>query len=619
MSYSGSHSSSYSSSSKRFHPFAKSIDKLFSNSTEDTFNDSFSFRSKRNDFGIKSGQQGSNLSSIDWSSMNLKKFQKNFYSEIDNHSCTKTDKEILEWRSKNEIQIYTGFNNVLNDANFKWNKKFNQENAFYSNEITTDTTDDSSMNKSTSLSTDTEIPNPVFTFDDIQYPQYIKHSFIREGFSKPTPIQSQSWPIILRGNDLIGIAQTGSGKTLAFLLPAMIHIHAQMIENGNETRNEYRNTRNGYSRNTKRNPIALVVAPTRELAMQIEVECHKFCGSHIKHVCIYGGASRYKQLSKLRMGIHIIVATPGRLLDFIECKQVSLLNVTYLVIDEADRMLDMGFEPQLNCILNQIRPDRQLMLFSATWPTDVRNLAKKYIKYNDEIYKNNINCDNNLLQICIGGNINDLNCNKDVVQEIRFMERMEKIDKLKVLLDEFKEEHSKVLVFISTKKMCNKMQDMLWNDGYYCCCIHGDKVQNQRDRALRMFKNGEMNIMLATDVASRGLHVDDIELVLNFDFPMNIEDYVHRIGRTGRAGKKGRAISFFTRGVDEKRVHDLIKVLKQSEQEIPEELFALRNNARSSGRNGRYGRNGGGRRWGRGGWGGRGRGRGRGRRGRGRY
>eukprot|EP01084_Bolivina_argentea_P235484 396239_1 len=381
----------------------------------------------------------------------------------------------------------------------------------------------------------------------------------KSGFESPTPIQSSTWPMVLSGNNVIGIARTGSGKTLAFLLPAVVHILSQpRVKRGD-------------------GPIAIIIAPTRELACQIEGEVVKFASS-ISHCCVYGGVKKWEQRRKLLAGVSIIIATPGRLLDFLECEITNFKRVTYCVIDEADRLLDMGFEPQLNSIMNQIRPDRQMMMFSATWPKEVRQLAKKYMVNNDD--------DSNIFQVAIGGSMSKLNANKDVKQEIKFMEKTEKINILKKLIDEYVQEdkNCKILVFISTKKMCNYMQQILWEDGYWVTCIHGDKEQKQRDRALSDFKTGKMKIMLATDVASRGIHVNDIKLVINFDFPTAIEDYVHRIGRTGRAGNKGLAISFFVEDIDGYRAKDLIKVLKDSKQEIPQQLLKYKSSNRGANR-----------------------------------
>jgi len=337
---------------------------------------------------------------------------------------------------------------------------------------------------------------------------------------------------------------------LAFLFPAIVHLRAQpRVSRGD-------------------GPIALVVAPTRELAIQIEGEVSKFAG-YCRHACIYGGAPKGLQIKKIRESPEIVCGTPGRILDFLECGITNFRRITYVVCDEADRMLDMGFEPQLNCILGQIRPDRQMLLYSATWPQEVRQLARQYICEED-------GNDENVFQVAVGG-MDDLVAAKTIKQEIRFIAKYEKREALKQIVDEelAKNENSKLLVFIATKRMCNEMHQSLWSDGYWVTCMHGDKEQHERERALADFSSGKMKIMLATDVAARGIHVDDISVVVNFDFPNNVEDYVHRIGRTGRAGKKGRAISFFDRGVDSNKAGKLIKVLQRAEQEVPPELFGM--------------------------------------------
>jgi len=233
--------------------------------------------------------------------------------------------------------------------------------------------------------------------------------------------------------------------------------------------------------------------------------------------------------------------------------------------------LDMGFEPQLNCILGQIRPDRQMLLYSATWPREVRELARQYICDDD-------GDDDNVFQVAVGG-MEKLVAAKTIKQIIKFVSgQYEKKEELKKVIDAqlAEDENSKMLIFISTKRMCNEMHQSLWSDGYWVTCMHGDKMQNERERALADFASGKMKIMLATDVASRGIHVDDISVVVNFDFPNNVEDYVHRIGRTGRAGKKGKAITFFDSRQDGGKASKLVKVMQDADQEVPPELFNMR-------------------------------------------
>lgn len=518
-----------------------------------------------NDFGIKFGQAGAGLPAINWSEMTLLPFQRDFYKE--GEDTKNMNKQTLdEWKKEHDMEIYSGYHETIkgSETNNKWNRSWMNH--------------DQLKQESVAASKNIPIPNPVLSFKDAanSFPPIVMKSIERAGFEKPTPIQSATWPMVLQGKNVIGIARTGSGKTLAFLLPAIVHIKAQpKIRFGD-------------------GPIAVIIAPTRELACQIEGEVDKFA-CNTRHCCVYGGAKKWDQKRKLRQGVEIVIATPGRLLDFLESEVTNFKRVTYTVIDEADRLLDMGFEPQLNAIMNQIRPDRQMMMFSATWPKEVRSLAKKYMVPDGD--------DSNVFQVAVGS-MNKLQANENVKQEIQFMDGKEKIQNLKKQIDEFKEKEgkdSKILVFISTKKMCNMMQDILWEDGYWVTCIHGDKEQKQRDRALNDFKSGKMKIMLATDVASRGIHVDDIKLVINFDFPTAIEDYVHRIGRTGRAGSKGLAISFFVEETDGYRAKDLIKVLKDAKQEIPEQLKKYQKSTRGQNKYGNkrrnYYRNNFGRRW----------------------
>jgi len=454
--------------------------------------------------------------------MELSKFQKNFYREAASISA-QTDDEVMRWRTEHDIVV---------------------------------------MGHS--------VPRPIRTFLEAGFPGYILTEIERAGFTAPTAIQAQGWPMAMSGRDVIGVAETGSGKTLAFLLPCIVHINAQpLLRTGD-------------------GPIVLVIAPTRELAMQIEGEVSKFAySSKIKHCCVYGGVPRREQANRLRDGVEIIICTPGRMLDFLESETTNLRRVTYLVIDEADRLLDMGFEPQLSSMFSQVRPDRQILMWSATWPKEVQQLSKKYFLTND------------VIQVSVGSALSNIKANHRVEQIIECLEggNYEKENKLYAILrdDRYygKAALQKVLVFAGTKKQCDFLHKMLRNDGYRVTVIHGDKQQFERDEALASFKEGRTTIMIATDVASRGIHVNDIGLVLNFDMPQNIEDYVHRIGRTARCGKTGRAISFFTRN-DAKRANKLIAILKDAKQPIPSKLEEWARMAPSGGGHSRYSSGGGG-------------------------
>jgi len=318
------------------------------------------------------------------------------------------------------------------------------------------------------------IPKPVESFEEASFPDYVLEEIGRCGFKAPTPIQAQAWPVALSGHDVIGIAETGSGKTCAYILPAIVHINAQpFLEPGD-------------------GPIVLVLAPTRELANQIQQECTKYGStSRIKNTCVYGGMPKSGQARDLNRGVEICIATPGRLIDFLESGTTNLRRVTYLVLDEADRMLDMGFEPQLRKIVGQIRPDRQTCMFTATWPKEVQGLAREFLKENP-------------IQVQIGSM--DLAANRNITQVIEVCAEYDKRNKLFRLLDKFKDSGGgKVLVFMETKRKCDEITNDLVRDGWPAGAVHGDKTQQERDRAIGEFKSGRTPILCATDVAARGL------------------------------------------------------------------------------------------------------------------
>ncbi|KAG5056411.1 hypothetical protein JHK86_011407 [Glycine max] len=380
------------------------------------------------------------------------------------------------------------------------------------------------------------------------------------GFSAPTPIQAQSWPIALQGRDIVAIAKTGSGKTLGYLVPAFIHLK----RSGN---------------NSKMGPTALVLSPTRELATQIQDEAVKFGkSSRISCACLYGGAPKGPQLRDIDRGADIVVATPGRLNDILEMRRISLNQVSYLVLDEADRMLDMGFEPQIRKIVNEVPNRRQTLMFTATWPKEVRKIAA------DLLVKP--------VQVNIG-NVDELVANKSITQHVEVLPPMEKQRRLEHILRS-QDSGSKIIIFCSTKKMCDQLARNLTRQ-FGAAAIHGDKSQAERDHVLNQFRTGRSPVLVATDVAARGLDIKDIRVVVNYDFPTGVEDYVHRIGRTGRAGATGLAYTFFG-DHDAKYASDLIKVLEGANQKVPPELRDM--SSRSGGGMGRS------RRWGSGGRGG---------------
>ncbi|XP_076830956.1 putative ATP-dependent RNA helicase DDX43 [Brachyhypopomus gauderio] len=385
------------------------------------------------------------------------------------------------------------------------------------------------------------VPNPVYTFEEafVDFPE-IMENIVRVGFQKPTPIQSQAWPVVLSGLDLIGIAQTGTGKTLAYLLPGFIHMDQQPVP---------RDQRGG--------PGMLVLTPTRELALQIEAECNKYRYKNFKSICVYGGGDRRAQIKMVTSGVDIVIATPGRLNDLQMNELINLRSITYLVLDEADRMLDMGFEPQIMKIILDIRRDRQTIMTSATWPTGVRRLAKSYLKDPMMVYVGTL----------------DLAAVGTVQQTVLCVQEEEK----KAYIFDFihnMEPQDKVLIFVGKKIVADDLSSDLCLRGIAVQSLHGDREQRDREEALQDFKDGRVRILVATDLASRGLDVHDITHVVNYDFPRNIEEYVHRVGRTGRAGRSGTSVTLVTRG-DWKMAAELIHILERAGQEVPEELVLM--------------------------------------------
>jgi len=337
-------------------------------------------------------------------------------------------------------------------------------------------------------------------------------------FTTPTPIQSKAIPPAIEGKDVIGIAQSGTGKTLAFAIPVVQHL-AQ--EKG----------------------AGLVLAPTRELAMQIDETFRLFSDAFkIKTACLIGGAPMHSQTQSLRKNPRIVIATPGRLIDHMNRRNFMPGNVTMLVLDEADRMLDMGFKPQVEEILKNITKDRQTMLFSATMPVEIMQMINKHMRLPVHV------------EIAPPGTTAE-----GIAQELYIVKRETKIQLLGKVLSE---QHGSVLLFIRTKHNARKIAKALCKMGHRATDIHSDKSLGQRRAALEGFKTGRYRILVATDVAARGIDVKQIEIVINYDLPDDIENYVHRIGRTGRAGEKGKAISFATpdQSRDVKNIETLIRM-----------------------------------------------------------
>ncbi|CAI5991574.1 unnamed protein product [Closterium sp. NIES-64] len=419
------------------------------------------------------------------------------------------------------------------------------------------------------------VPKPCRTFEEASFPDYVLVEVQRAGFKEPTPIQAQGWPMALKGRDLIGLAETGSGKTLAYLLPAIVHVNAQPYLVNSCLRQPVFL----FTAAPGDGPIVLVIAPTRELAVQIQEECTKFgASSKIKSTCVYGGAPKGPQIRDLNQGVEIVIATPGRLIDMLESRITNLRRVTYLVLDEADRMLDMGFEPQIRKIVSQIRPDRQTLYWSATWPREVETLARQFLvdPYKVVIGSAELKANHSITQVVeilsdhekyprlfklqeqvVDGSrtlvfmhtkrprrpslrllVPAWSVLSPTTTPLRLLKLLEQVmdgSKILVFMDtkracdqvtrqltlappcpcsplrrllkllEQVMDGSKILVFMDTKRVCDQVTRQLRMDGWPALSIHGDKSQAERDWVLSEFKTGKSPIMIATDVAARGL------------------------------------------------------------------------------------------------------------------
>lgn len=361
-------------------------------------------------------------------------------------------------------------------------------------------------------------------------------------YEKPTPIQAQAIPAIMSGRDLIGIAKTGSGKTLAFMLPMFRHILDQPPLEETD------------------GPIAIIMTPTRELCMQIGKDIKKFTKSLNLHaVCVYGGTGISEQIAELKRGAEIIVCTPGRMIDMLAAnsgKVTNLKRVTYIVLDEADRMFDMGFEPQVMRIIENVRPDRQTVMFSATFPRQMEALARRILQ--------------KPIEIQVGGR--SVVC-KDVEQHVVILDEEQKFLKLLELLGLY-QEHGSILVFVDKQENADILLKDLMKAAYNCMSLHGGIDQFDRDSTIIDFKNGKVKLLIATSVAARGLDVKQLILVVNYDCPNHYEDYVHRCGRTGRAGNKGFAYTFVT-PEQERYAGDIIRAFELASVAVPEALRSL--------------------------------------------
>nr|KYP51114.1 DEAD-box ATP-dependent RNA helicase 52B [Cajanus cajan] len=419
-----------------------------------------------------------------------------------------------------------------------------------------------------------DVPPPVKAFHETDLDEGLKRNIERCKYVKPTPVQRHAIPIASAGRDLMACAQTGSGKTAAFCFPIISGILKGRSASAFSSMPRAAAVAVAY-------PTALILSPTRELSCQIRDEANKFANqTGVKVVVVYGGAPVTHQLRLLERGVDILVATPGRLVDIIERERVSLMRIKYLALDEADRMLDMGFEHQIRKIVQQMQMPppgvRQTLLFSATFPNDIQKLASDFLS--------------NYIFLSVGrvGSSTEL-----IVQKIELVQDMDKRDHL---IDHLRRhvvkgangKHALTLVFVETKKGADALEDWLSRSGFPAIAIHGDKVQFERERALKSFKSGNTPILVATDVASRGLDIPHVAHVINFDLPRDIDDYVHRIGRTGRAGKSGLATAFFS-DKNSPIAKALVGLLQEAKQEVPSWLNQYAEYTPSGGRGRSFG------------------------------
>ncbi len=368
------------------------------------------------------------------------------------------------------------------------------------------------------------------SFNDFALAEPIQRAVAELGYREPTPIQAKAIPLVLMGRDVMGAAQTGTGKTAGFALPIL----QRLLPHSNA------------SASPARHPVrSLIIAPTRELADQIYVNVAEY-GKHtsLKSAVVFGGIDIKPQIAAMRAGCEILIATPGRLLDHVEQRTVNLSQVEIFVMDEADRMLDMGFLPDIQRIINLLPKSRQNLMFSATFSNDIRRLAQSF------------------LHDPISVEVAARNAAADSVEQTVF--RVDSLDAKRAAVAQLVRERgfSQVLVFTNTKIGASRLARLLENDGLNANAIHGDKTQQERLATLEAFKKGEIAVLVATDVAARGLDIVELPAVINYDLPYSPEDYIHRIGRTGRAGASGVALSLMT-GEDERLLAEIQKLLKR--------------------------------------------------------
>jgi superfamily II DNA/RNA helicase len=372
------------------------------------------------------------------------------------------------------------------------------------------------------------------TFSQFALDERILSAIQAMGYVTPTPIQEKAIPLVLTGKDVMGAAQTGTGKTAGYGLPVLQRVLPQANTSASPARHPVR---------------VLVLTPTRELADQVNENLVKYAANTPLRVgVVYGGVDMKPQVDLLRRGVEVLTATPGRLLDHVEGKSVTLSRVEVVVLDEADRMLDMGFLPDISRILNLLPKTRQSLMFSATFSPEIKKLAQNFLAPNPALVE-----------------VARQNATADTVEQIVYsMHDSEKTDALIQILKtgEDGEPLKQVLVFVNAKITCRRLARTLQRSDIKADAIHGDKTQDERTAALNAFKSGECEVLVATDVAARGLDIAELPTVINFDVPFQAEDYVHRIGRTGRAGAKGKAI-MFTTGADSRSVSAIEHLIRK--------------------------------------------------------
>lgn len=388
------------------------------------------------------------------------------------------------------------------------------------------------------------------SFESFGLHETIMRAISEMGYETPTPIQIQAIPLVLAGCDVMGAAQTGTGKTASFGLPLL----ERLIPTANT------------SMSPARHPVrALILTPTRELADQVHENLHSYAKyTGLRSACVFGGVDINTQQDVLRRGVEVLVATPGRLLDHVEQKNTNLSQVQIVVLDEADRMLDMGFLPDISKILKLLPAKRQSLMFSATFSPEIKKLAANFLNQPKlvEVARENSTA-------------------KTITQKLYEVHNSEKVDALLDLLDdEMCEDAKNILVFVNSKIVCRRLARTLEQYGVEADSIHGDKTQEERIKTLEAFKRGEVRVLVATDVAARGLDIADLPVVINFDVPFNAEDYVHRIGRTGRAGMKGLALTLMCPGADEKNVTAIESLIKERFKRVRLDVTAHRRPSR---------------------------------------